>query len=75
MMEQVLLVLKAKVDCGVCAEDCPFLTVTLPGGYACRLFGPLGMEMEYGPESVQLLGGAYPKRHNNCLSAESEGDV
>jgi len=72
-MEDVKLTLVAIVDGGACDEKCPFVRLKLPGGYSCALFGPLGMTMEFGPDSANLLGDGYPKRHDNCMACDPDG--
>lgn len=61
------LTLKVHVEDDRCMDTCPFLMIVLPGGYECRLFGRLNTGQEMGPECLSLIGGRYPRRHDNCF--------
>jgi len=78
-MEEVMLVLKAKVNGGACENDCPFLAIRLPGGFECRLFGPLGtgreVSVDYGPDGICLVGDGCPTRHDNCVASEKQEEL
>ena len=69
---EITLKLRAHTEGGRCLNQCPFLRVTIPGGYHCALFGPLTMETEYGPEAATLAGGGYPLRNFHCIEQEKE---